>query len=136
MVNLKRLFLFAAVAAVALWGSGCSSRLENDHLQPEDFAVYLDRAGVKVDSIRAVPPDPFRASSGVAIEVAGSEIGVYKYHQSSKIQAERIKHLEKTGRTYINGIPYPVEVGGSFMILGLDKNPKKKQIIEVLHNFK
>lgn len=124
-----------SLAAIAIFGFGCSSDLENDHLQPEDFAVYLKRAGVQVDSIRNVPPDPFRASSGVAMEIAGSEIGVYKYHRSSRIQADRIKHLEKTGRTYINGIPYPIEVGGSFMIFGLDKNPKKKEIIKVLRKF-
>ena len=128
--------VFAALTfSAALFFAGCC-QVENNHLRPEDFADYLRRANIKVDGVRPLAPDPFRASSGMAILVAGSEIGVYKYDTSARIQAKRIERLRETGRTYINGIPYPVEVYGSFMVLGLEKNPKKHEIIEVLHRFK
>ncbi len=113
---------------------GCNS-VENNHLQPEDFASYLKRANLKVDNVRPVLPDPFRATKGVAILVDGSEIGVYKYDRNARVQADRIRRLEETGCTYISGIPYPVAVRGSFMILGLDKSPKKKEILEVFNRF-
>ena len=125
--------MFALALPLVFFAVSCA--VENNHLRPEDFADYLKRANIQVDNVRPLPPDPFRASSGVAILVAGSEIGVYKYDTSARVQAKRIDHLKETGRTYINGIPYPVEVYGSFMVMGLEKNSKKHQILEVLHRF-
>ncbi|MCQ2380010.1 MAG: hypothetical protein MJ025_03700 [Victivallaceae bacterium] len=122
-----------AVACLIL--CGCSSTPENNYLNPADFATYLGRAGVKVDGVRELPPDPFRANSGVGIMISGSEIGVYKYDTSIRVQAERIARLRETKRTYVCGIPYPIEVYGSFMVLGLDKNPSKHKIIKALHSF-
>ena len=67
--------------------------------------------------------------------VGNSEIGVYKYDRTSKVQTERIRKRERTGRVYINGIPYPVEVHGSFMFMGLEKNTRKHDIIKVIRRF-
>ena len=67
--------------------------------------------------------------------VAGSEIGVYKYDRTSKVQSERVAKRKRTGRVYINGIPYPVEVYGSFMFMGLEKNRKKHDILKVIRKF-
>ena len=83
-----------------------------------------------------LPPEPFRATSGCAIKVAGSEIGVYKYDQTSAVQRKRLNRIARDTRTYINGIPYPVAVQGSFMVFGLDKNPQKREILRVLKKFK
>ncbi len=117
-----------------LLASGCSAA--NNYLRPEDFASYLERDGVKVDHVRQLSPAPFLATSGAGLLISGSEIGVYKYDQTSEIQAERIAHLAETGRAYVNGIVYPVEVYGSFMFFGLDKNPKKREILRTIHRFK
>ncbi len=122
------------IAGLMLTLIGCTS-VENNHLNPEDFAVYLKNAGVTVDNVRPLSPDPFRASRGAAILVAGSEIGVYKYDTSARVQRERLERVTETGRLYINGIPYPVEVSGSFVFMGLEKNTQKRKIIEVLRHF-
>lgn len=122
------------ILAPLLLLAGCRSA-ENNHLLPEDFASYLKRANLKVDNVRPVLPDPFRATSAVAILIDGSEIGVYKYDRNARVQADRIRRLEETGCTYINGVPYPVAVRGSFMLFGLDKSPKKKEILEVFNRF-
>ncbi|MCQ2377953.1 MAG: hypothetical protein MJ016_01930 [Victivallaceae bacterium] len=134
MEGKKRIGILAAALTLLFGVVSCA--VENNHLRPEDFADYLKRADIQVDNVRPLAPDPFRASSGVAILVAGSEIGVYKYDTSARVQAKRIERLKETGRTYINGIPYPVEVYGSFMAMGLEKNVRKHQIREVLHRFK
>lgn len=125
--------VLAALAAVLMLG-GCFSD-DNNYLNPRDFASRLQEAGINVASVRDLPGEPFKATSGVAIMVAGSEIGVYKYDRTSKVQSERIAKRQRTGRAYINGIPYPVEVYGSFMFMGLEKNRKKHDILKVIRTF-
>jgi len=127
------LTVLPALAAVLIF-AGCTT-YDNNYLRPEDFAAYLERAGIKVEGTRPLPGDPFRATSGCAVKVDGSEIGVYKYDRSSSIQDKRITKIGEQGRTYIQGIPFPVEVRGSFMFLGLEKNPQKHRILEVVDKF-
>lgn len=132
---LKKILFCLTVPAVAFLTGCFAAGAENNHLKPEDFARYLTDNGIKVDNVRILPPAPFRASSGAAILVDGSEIGVYKYDSSSRVQKERIAKMAKEGRTYINGIPYPIEVYGSFMFMGLEKNRQKRPILKVIRNF-
>ena len=51
------------LAAVCCMFAGCAT-VDNNYLRPEDFAGYLTRAGIKVDGVRPLLPDPFRATSG------------------------------------------------------------------------
>ena len=114
--------------------SGCFSA-DNNYLTPRDFAPRLQEHGIKVTSVRDLPGAPFKATSGAAIMVENSEIGDYKYDRTSKVQEERLRKRERTGRVYINGIPYPVDVHGSFMFMGLEKNPRKRDILKVIRRF-
>lgn len=127
------------LAAALLFGmvflsGGCFSG-NNNYLSPRDFASRLEAQGIRVTSVRDLPGAPFKATSGAAMMVAGSEIGVYKYDRTSKVQNERVAKRKRTGRIYINGIPYPVEVHGSFMFMGLEKNRKKHEILKVIRDF-
>ena len=83
-----------------------------------------------------VPPDPFRASDAVAIKVADSEIGVYKYDATARFQRERIDRIAREKRLYIIGVPYPVKVYGSFVFFGLERNPAKRKILRTIEKFK
>ena len=113
---------------------GCA--VDNNYLRPEDFADYLRRDGVEVSTVRKLRPDPFRASDGAGIMISGSEIGVYKYDSTAKVQVERLKRIADEKRLYICGIPYPVEVYGSFVFFGLDRNPSKRKIMKTIKKFK
>ena len=113
---------------------GCA--VNNNYLRPADFADYLRRDGIEVTNVRTLLPDPFRASEGAAVTVAGSEVGVYKYDQTARVQVERLKGIAKSRRLYIIGIPYPVEVYGSFVFFGLDRNPAKRRILKTIRKFK
>ena len=133
---MKKITVCMLAAAAMAFISGCAMfASDNNYLDPEDFAVYLERDGLKVDKVRKLPPDPFLASAAVGIEVGGSEIGVYKYDRVSSVQKKRIEELEKKGRTYINGVPYPIKVNGSFMFFGLDRNPQKRAILKTIDKF-
>lgn len=131
MRNFITVFALCAVSGLL---SGCYSD-DNNYLNPRDFAPRLEAQGIKVTSVRDLPGAPFKATSGAAMMVAGSEIGVYKYDRTSKVQSERVAKRKRTGRVYINGIPYPVEVYGSFMFMGLEKNRKKHDILKVIRKF-
>ena len=124
--------LFAG--ALMLLSAGCA--VNNNFLQPEDFAVRLREDGVAVEGVREVPPAPFRASRGFAIKVAGSEIGVYKFDRTSRVQSKRLENIAAEKKLFINGLPYPVIVSGSFVFMGLEKNPEKHRIIESIRKFK
>ncbi|MDR0932777.1 MAG: hypothetical protein LBM70_07160, partial [Victivallales bacterium] len=126
MMKRKNLFILAvlSLASIVMF-TGCATAYNNNYLRPEDFAAYLERDGIKVDSVRPLPGEPFRATSGCGISVAQCEVGVYKYDRTSSVQNRRIDKIALEGRTYIQGVPFPVEVRGSFMFLGLEKNPQK-----------
>ena len=131
---MKDLSVTAILCGILCLLSGCFSD-DNNYLTPRDFPTRLEEAGIKVVSVRDIPGAPFKATSGIAVMVENSEIGVYKYDRTSKVQKERIERRKRTGRAYINGIPYPVEVHGSFMFMGLEKNIRKHEIIKVIRRF-
>ncbi len=119
---------------VLLFLTGCMS-VDNNYLAPEEFRLCLEQEGLKVESVRKLPPDPFRATSACAFLVAGSEIGLYKYDQNSEIQQKRLARIAQEKCTYIIGVKYPVAVRGSFMLFGLDRNPQKRAILRAFDKF-
>ena len=121
-------------AVLMLLAAGCA--VNNNFLRPEDFAERLKEDGIAVEGVREVPPQPFRASRGFAIKVAGSEIGVYKFDRTSRVQEKRLEGIAAEKKLFINGLPYPVIVSGSFVFMGLEKNPEKHRIIESIKKFK
>ena len=132
-MNGKIRFCGILVAGVFLL-AGCA--VNNNFLQPADFAERLRRDGVAVTGVREVSPKPFRATSGCAIMIAGSEIGVYKYDRSVRVQEKRLQGIAKEKKLFINGLPYPVVVNGSFVFMGLEKNTEKHRIIDSIRKFK
>ena len=130
---MKRCMWFLTVPLMLLI-TGCS--VNNNHLRPEEFAEYLRRDGIEVEGVRKLMPDPFRASDAAGIKVAGSEIGVYKYDTTARVQRKRLARIADEKRLYIIGIPYPVKVYGSFVFSGLDRNPAKRKIFRTIEKFK
>lgn len=114
--------------------SGC--QVQNNYLEPRDFVACLNRNGIDVEGVRPLTPEPFYATSAVGIKIAGSEIGVYKYDRMSVFQEKRLASIAKQKKLHIMGVPYPVAVHGSFVIFGLDKNLRKRDILKALKKFK
>jgi len=134
--DMKKMFLQGIAAAMlCLFLCSCFTP-QNNYLKPEDFAARLEAEGIKVTAVRSIPGEPFLADAGAAIMVDGSEIGVYKYNRDVRVQRKRIERRKESGRTYINGIPFPVEVYGSFMFMGLEKNKKKHEILKAIKKFR
>ena len=143
MVNKYWLQLMLVGAALLIGGCQNSAvdylvprlGVKNNYLEPQDFAEHLRRNRVEVGEVRPLPPDPFRASSACAIMVGDSEIGVYKYDVSSSVQKKRLEAIAEERRVYIIGLPYAAAVHGSFVIVGLDKNHHKHEIVRALRTF-
>lgn len=129
----KNCFFFLTVC-VALLVSGCA--IENNHLVPGDFPDYLRRSGVKVDAVRPWPrPDILKADSACAVKVGESDIVVFKYDISSKVQQERVNHIKQTRKVFVSGLPFYAYVHGSFVFLGLEKSKYKHEIIKAIKKF-
>ncbi|MBQ9087426.1 MAG: hypothetical protein IJY46_01460 [Lentisphaeria bacterium] len=125
---------FAAVAVVLLF-SACFH--DNNYLQPEDFVRAMRKEGLKIERVNRLDPRPLGATEALEARVAGSGIGIYKFDRSAKVTKDRLEKIRKAKKIYFNGIPYPVyEVYGSFFVVGLDKNPEKHKILEVLRDFR
>lgn len=113
--------------------AGCA--VHNNYLRPEDFARHLIDCGVPVRQAQRLSPDPFRANEALAIDIDGQEIGVYKFNQDTEVQRRRLEKIRQEGCVYVIGIKYPVTVHGSFMLLGVEKNPRKTEILKALKSF-
>ena len=119
-----------------LFTAGCITA-DNNYLRPVDFVKHLEADGVKVTAVNPLNPLPLQATEALELQVANSNIGVYKFDRNSKSMRARLKRINENKRIYFNGIPYPIyEVHGSFIIVGLDKNVEKHRILKSLRNFR
>ena len=133
---MKKLICHGIAAAVMLLlFSGCAA--DNNYLQPGDFAKALRKEGLKIERSRLLDPRPIGATDALELKISGSGIGVYKFDRTSKVTKRRLDRIAENKKIFFNGIPFPIyEVHGSFVIVGLDKNPEKHRILKVLRNFK
>lgn len=129
-----RFVLISLLSLAALLFSGCMT-VHNNHRTPLELAQHLVNSGIKVDQAQRLSPDPLRANDALAIMIDGEEIAVYKYNLDTKVQAERLEKIKGEGRAYLIGIPFPIMVQGSFLIMGLEKHPRKKELIEAIKTF-
>ena len=125
---------FALICGVVIL-AGCVN--DNNYLQPEDFVAHLRKNGIKVEKVQKLDPRPLGATEAVEVQIAGSGIGVYKFDRSAKMSESRLKRIRDNKKIFFNGIPYPIyETSGSFVLVGLDKNREKHQILKVFRNFR
>lgn len=138
-------------SAALLFSSGCNmsdpsapARMDNfdyksvvnNHLTMMDFARHLYNSKLNVIQIQPIRPDVLRAISAAAILIDKDEIGVYYYNTDVEAQRDIIAKFHKDGFAYILGFRFPVFMAGSYVLTGVEKHPKKKEIIKALRNFK
>ena len=142
--------LLIASAAVLILG-GCNSNASsaptrmddfdytsvvNNHLSLLDFANHLYNSKLNVIQVQPIRADVLRAMSAAAILIDKDEIGVYYYNVDVEAQRNIIAKFHKDGFAYILGFRFPVFIAGSFVLTGVEKHPKKKEIVQALRNFK
>ena len=131
--------------------SGCQSRdpnkptkidkfdytsVVNNHLTLLDFAYHLKNSGLNVVQIQPIRADVLRSTDAAAIMIDQDEIGVYYYNTDVEQQRKIIEQYNEDGFAYILGFRFPVFMAGSYVLTGVEKHPKKKEIVKALRSFK
>lgn len=151
MSGKMRLFSFCCLTAIALALCSCQSRdpnkptriddfdytsVVNNHLSLMDFARHLYDSKLNVVQIQPIRADVLRATSAAAILIDKDEIGVYYYNIDVENQRKILAKYHDDGFAYILGYRFPVFMAGSYVLTGVEKHPKKKEIAAALRNFK
>ena len=144
-------FAYCILTAAALLLCGCQSQdpnkptriddfdytsVVNNHLSLLDFARHLHAAKLNVVQIQPLRADVLRATSAAAILIDKDEIGVYYYNTDVEAQRKILAKYHEDGFAYILGFRFPVFMAGSYVLTGVEKHPKKKEIAAALRNFK
>jgi hypothetical protein len=116
--------------------SSCVTDDSNNYLRIEDLNDHLVNQGIKVEQVQPLEPRLIRASRAFAITIKGKEIGVYKYDTSIKKQREKLARIKETGEVYVLAIKFAAVVKGSFVLIGVGRNPEKDKIMAALKSFK
>ena len=121
----------------AFFVSGCSSfSQENNYLTCEDFLRQLNKYEIPVTKAQRLDPTPLRASEGVAYEIGGLDIGIYKFNQDQELRRKRLQQIKESGCIYVLGQKYPTAINGSFILIGYERNREKERILEAFYDFK
>ncbi|MBE6368985.1 MAG: hypothetical protein E7056_02350 [Lentisphaerae bacterium] len=153
--SVKKNYLSAVLAfsaAVMFMFTGCSSSEDafkptkiddfdyssviNNHLTLMDFAYHLQDSKLNVVQLQPIRPDVLRATSACAILIDQDEIGVYYFNTDVEQQRKIIAQYNEDGFAYILGFRFPVFMAGSYVLTGVEKHPKKKEIVKALRSFK
>ena len=146
-----RVTAFLLGAAIVLSAAGCQSvdksaptkmddfdykSVVNNHLTLMDFARHLYNSKLNVVQIQPIREDVLRAMAAAAILIDKDEIGVYYFNTDVEAQRKIIAKFHEDGFAYILGFRFPVFMAGSYVLTGVEKHPKKKEIVKALRNFK
>lgn len=123
-----------AAGSLLLFAAGCATTANNDR-SITNLIDHFIRSGIVVDSGKAMISEVGGASEAYALTVAGREIGIYKYNTDIAQQRERLERITRQQYIFFIGLKFPVEVRGSFVLVGLDENPKKKELIAAFNTF-
>lgn len=128
--------LFLLVATMVF--TGCKTTSNNNHLDLPDVADHLKASGLNVTAVQRLDPALFHAMRACAIEFDNNpnlEIGVYKYDLSNNKMREFVEGYTRKQYAMSMGLKYPVVICGSFMFIGVEKNPNREAIIAALESF-
>lgn len=136
-VGIRLVRLPAAALALMLLCASCSSlfNVSNNNMHCEDLIEHMVREGVPITKVQELEPRTVGAQRAFVITVKGKEVGIYKYDTNIKRQRKRIEQIKKEGLVYVAAIKFAAVVKGSFMLLGVGRNPDKEKILDALNSF-
>ncbi|WP_176013422.1 hypothetical protein [Victivallis sp. Marseille-Q1083] len=140
-LNCHRVAFFGSVlfTALVLLAAGCFS-VGNNHLEVKHLVDHLAASNIPVTAVAPVNPKLLGAGEGLAVTIAlpdGKEqdIGVYKYNIDVETQRKKLDFCKENGFVYVNGLKFQTFVNGSFVLIGVEKNPYKTEILKALETF-
>lgn len=136
---MKKVFGYAAALAMLLL-CGCQSMFtpSNNHLQPEDLRTHFVADGIPVTQVQPLRTDVFHCERAFAFKIGDKpdqEIGVYKFNINNAKMAENLEKYKKQGYAMFNALKFQVVVEGSFLLVGVEANEYRQQILDSLKTF-
>ena len=122
-----------AAAMLLLLLSACMTTDNSDRTLQELVNHMASSAGGVYSGKVFVPP--VKAIDGVSMTVEGRDVFFYKYDLSLKKQRHKLDQIRKSKLLYINGIAFPAQINGCFVMIAHDTNLKKKELISAFESF-
>ena len=113
--------------------SCASTKDKSDRSLPELANYIVTRVGGVVEGRVFVVP--VKAVDGVSLRIEGRDVFLYQYDPSRKKQKNKLDQIRKSGKLYINGIPFEAAVNGCFVMIEHQTNIKKKELLAAFQSF-
>ncbi|UDQ96610.1 hypothetical protein AAEX28_05995 [Lentisphaerota bacterium WC36G] len=128
---------FIILFAVCFFTSCTSfSEAENNNSTMIDILDHFKESGIKIEGVRPLMRKTVGAQIAMALVIAGSDVGIYKFDSKLKLQRERLEFAKKNGYIFIVGRKFEAFVNGSFVMISANSNKEKKKIIAAFKSFK
>ncbi|MBO4646769.1 MAG: hypothetical protein J5806_01270 [Lentisphaeria bacterium] len=110
-----------------------TTRANSDRSLPELANHIVTRVGGVVEGKVFVVP--VKAVDGVSLRIEGRDVFLYQYDPTKKKQKHKLDQIRKSGKLYINGIPFEAAVNGCFVMIEHQTNIKKKELLAAFQSF-
>jgi len=131
-----RSFLFTCCAVVFL--AGCSTSevvYKNNDKKLVDLVEHFESYGIAIESLQELESNFFHAESAVAVKIDGEEIGLYRFDLTYSKAKRKVDMVTKKGTFFIQAIPFPAVINGSFMMINHDKHNRGKEFEKIFAEF-
>ena len=126
-------FIILSAIILSILFVGCAS--SNNALHVRDLADCLSANGVKIEYIRPLKGGVIFADSGMEMGISGQKVAAYHFNTDMETQRKRIERIKNNKFVYIMGLKFPAVVKGSFVLVNVNPNPQKHEIIAAFKKF-
>ena len=127
------------LAFTALFISACSSTPDNNFKNNDkkliDLIKHFQSYGVVIESVQALESHFFHAEEALAVNIDGKEIGIYRFDLNFKKAKIKVDKVAQRGTFYIQAIPFPAVINGSFMMISHDTHKRSKEFVKIFKSF-
>lgn len=129
-------FLVSCFAVLFL--TACSSSevvYKNNDKKLIDLVKHFESYGITIESVQQLESHFFHAEEAIAVSIDGEEIGLYRFDLSYFKAKRKVEMVEKKGKFFIQAIPFPAVINGSFMMINHDKHKRGKEFEKIFADF-
>ena len=129
--------LLLAIFTVLIF-TGCSTPepvFKNNDKTLVDLVRHFQSYGIKIDTLQALEFDFFHAEEAIALSIDTKEIGLYRFDLTYKKAKHKVDMVTKKNIFYIQAIPFPAVINGSFMMISHDTHRRGKEFVKIFKAF-
>lgn len=126
------------VAFATLFVSACSTpevEYKNNDKKLIDLIKHFESYGITIESIQELESNFFHAEEAIAVTIDNEEIGVYRFDLAYFKAKRKVDMVTKKKTFFIQAIPFPAVINGSFMMINHDKHKRGKEFEKIFADF-